>query len=41
MGEVAAVTADTVMYILPEKQRHFDLFHSHKEPWKDLEQQVE
>lgn len=39
-GGDVCVLDDVLTYILPEK-RYFDLFYNNKEPWKDLEQQVD
>lgn len=40
-GGDVCVLDDVLTYILPEKKRYFDLFYNNKEPWKDLEQQVD
>lgn len=40
-GGDVCVLDDVLTYILPEKKRYFDLLYNNKEPWKDLEQQVD
>lgn len=41
VGEKSAVIANRLTYILPEKQRHLDLFCNHEEARKALEEQLE